>query len=433
MTEAVTIDKLVYGGEGLGRLPSGEVIFVPWSAPGDTVTVTCHTGSRPLRGEILEPIAVSPLRAEPPCPVFGACGGCQWQHIQPAYQREWKQRIVTESLSRLGKLPDVPVLETLGSDETAWHYRNRVQWEVDTASDELGARDFRLGYYRAGSHEVVEFDQCWIIPAPLNAVAACLRDYVHQNPAVSSALLRVEAMLNREGQVLLVLEGELHARLNALIKAVSETCPAVLGVVHREKSRGKTRLRVLSGQGYLTETLGGLTFKVSAGSFFQTNPAGAEAILQTLSRWLLPDSHSLLDLYAGVGTFALALKDRFPRIVAVESSPHALQDAHDNIAHHGVAHVEMKTGDARRVLAALSEDFDVAVLDPPRAGCPKEILDWVSQHVQKQVLYVSCNPTTLARDLRILADQGWRIEAVQPIDMFPQTYHIEAVANLLRP
>lgn len=128
MTEQVSIEKLVYGGEGLGRLPSGEVIFVPWSAPGDTLNVERQAGSRPMKGEIREVLTPAPLRAQAPCSVFGTCGGCQWQHIQPAGQREWKRRIVTESLSRLGKLPDATVLETLGSDDTAWHYRNRVQW-----------------------------------------------------------------------------------------------------------------------------------------------------------------------------------------------------------------------------------------------------------------------------------------------------------------
>lgn len=432
MPETVTIEKLVYGGDGLGRLPSGEVVFVPWSAPQDVLSVDPEPGSKPLKGQIVELQTPSPLRADPPCSVFGVCGGCQWQHLQPASQRLWKQKVVEESLSRLGKLPGVPVLDTMGTDDGSWHYRNRVQWEVDTETEELGARDFRLGYYQAGSHDVVEFDHCWIIRQPLNEVAECLRRFIHENPAVSSALLRVEAMINREGQVLLVIEGELHARLNTLIKQLDEECPGVIGVAHLEKERGRTKVRVLSGQGFLQETLGGLSFKVSAGSFFQTNLDAAERILALLGEWLIPDADSLLDVYAGVGTFAVSLKDRARRIVAVESSPQAAQDATDNIAAHQAEHIDLRTGDARRVLTALDEDFDAVILDPPRAGCQKEILEWIGKHVRRQVLYVSCNPATLARDLRILADQGWRVEAVQPLDMFPQTYHVEAVARLSR-
>ena len=435
----VTIEKLVYGGDGLGRMVSGEVVFVPWSAPGDEAELLLNYESKPLKGHIGSLLKSSDLREKPPCSVFGECGGCHWQHIQPVHQRDWKGKIVEESLSRLGKLSGFNLLPTIpggdGGGESgqgnAWHYRNRVQWEIDTASDDLGAQDFRLGYYASGSHDVVEFDHCWIIPEALNDLANCIRKFVRENPSVSSALLRIEAFINRENEVFLTVEGELHARLNSLIKSITSECANIVGVAHQEKVRGRTRVRHLSGQDHLMQTLGGKSFRVSAGSFFQTNFDAAELILKTIDEWLIPDADTLLDIYAGVGTFSVCLKDRARRIVAVEASPSAIVDAQEN-AKANDADIEVRAGDARKILTPDKDEFDVAIIDPPRGGCQPELIAWLATHVQKQILYVSCNPTTLARDLRLLVDQGWQIEAVQPIDMFPQTYHVETVVNLRR-
>ncbi|HEY9688039.1 MAG TPA: 23S rRNA (uracil(1939)-C(5))-methyltransferase RlmD [Coleofasciculaceae cyanobacterium] len=419
----INIDKLVYGGDGLGRLGSGEIIFVPWSAPGDRLKVQPLAGSqKPARGRIAEILETGPERTTPPCSVFGTCGGCQWQHLNPSAQRMWKRDIVAESLQRIGKLPDVQVLDTIGSDEATWHYRNRVQWDV-------GPRG-QLGYCQASSHDVVAFDHCWIIPEPLNRIADWLQEKFQSDTALATRVKRIEAFVNRKEQVLVTLEPIQDQELNRLAAALKSAFPEIIGIV--SMAEGRPEPKVLQGQAFLTETLGGHTFCISAGSFFQTNLEAAERMLAVMDEWLLPDSGSLVDLYAGVGVFAIHFSDRFKRVLAVESAKTALNDARQNIILVPAPHVAVKSGDVSRVLGNLSESFDVAIVDPPRAGCRPEVLDWLNRQVQRQILYVSCNPTTLARDLKTLAEGGWQVQAVQPIDMFPQTYHMETIVNLTR-
>jgi 23S rRNA (uracil1939-C5)-methyltransferase len=419
----IGIEKLVYGGDGLGRQESGEIMFIPWSAPGDRLKVQPLPGSqKPARGCIEEIIEAGPERTTAPCSVFGTCGGCQWQHLNPDAQRRWKRDIVTESLQRIGKLPDIQVLDTIGSDESAWHYRNRAQWDV-------GPRG-RLGYCQASSHDVVAFEHCWIIPEPLNRIADWLQDKFKSDTALATRVKRIEAMVNRQGKMLVTLEPVQDQELNRLAAALKAAFPEIIGIV--SMAEGRPEPKVLQGQSFLTETLGGNTFCISAGSFFQTNLEAAERMLSVIDTWLLPDTASLVDLYAGVGVFAIRFADRFKRVLAIESAKTALNDARQNIILAPAPHVAVKSGDVSRVLGNLAESFDVAIVDPPRAGCRPEVLDWLNRQVQRQIIYVSCNPTTLARDLKTLTESGWQVQAVQPIDMFPQTYHVETIVNLTR-
>lgn len=433
-TFELTIEKLVYGGDGLGRRPEGEVLFVPWSVPGDRLRVFKEPGNqKPVRAGVEAVLSASPDRIEPQCEAFGVCGGCQWQQMTPAYQRDWKRKIVEESLQRIGKLENVTVSDVIGSDDNAWRYRNRVQWDIAPAGDTWNdITRYRLGYCQSQSHEVIEFTDCLIMPEPLNKLALWLRDILQQTPELTSGLLRIEAFCNQAGDILLSFHGEKHGGFRKLAETIRADFTDVVGVVHFDSAIKYAKGRILSGVGFLTEDLAGRRFRVSAGSFFQTNAQGAQAIIQQLQQWMPQETESLLDLYAGVGTFALCLQNHAQRIVAIESSETAMADAQDNIRRSNAQHITLKTGDARRVLSALQEDFDAAILDPPRAGCTPEVLQWLSQHVKTRLLYVSCNPTTLARDLKLLTAQGWQIQAVQPIDMFPQTYHVETVVHLTR-
>lgn len=415
-TLQIGIEKLVYGGDGLGRLESGEVIFVPWSAPGDKLEIARLSGKqKPAKGQIIQTVSPGPERQQPPCSVFGTCGGCQWQHITPAAQREWKRKIVQESLERLGKLKDINVLPTIGSDETAWHYRNRVQWEV---------RDGVLGYHGVDPQAIVRFDHCWNIPEDLNKLADWLAADFREDPP--GGITRFETFINSDNQILLSLYGEPDEYHKPFSQSLREEFPNVLGLVYLPEGE------ILSGEGSITETVAGKRYQVSAGSFFQTNRLATEALLSVMEEMLEPQLNGLLDLYAGVGVFALHFKDRASRILAIEGSERAMTDAAENCRTHHAEHVSLKTGDVQKVLRELRDDFGTAIIDPPRTGCQPEILTWLSKHIMTQLIYVSCNPTTLARDLKILTEAGWRVESVQPIDMFPQTYHIETVVNLRR-
>jgi 23S rRNA (uracil1939-C5)-methyltransferase len=426
----LTIEKLVYGGEGLARTSEGEVIFVPLSAPGDVMEAERLAGrQKPARASMRQLLSPGPDRVEPACDIFGQCGGCQWQHLSLHAQRDWKQKMVTESLVRLGKLPDVTVASTLSPQTDGWQARNRVQWELvpDTASQTC-----KLGYHAAESHTVVEFNHCPIIPAPLNQLAQRLRELAQQTPQIAAHRFRVEAFISSDERMLLIFTGEKNGALRPLAEQLMQDFPALEGVCWVDSQQKEAHPKPIAGQSSLQFALAGNQYRVSAGQFFQTSYAGAEVLLQVLDHWLSPSVTSLLDIYAGVGLFSVHRAKRTQRVLAIEAAPGAEADALENFALNGITNVAWKTGDARQALRTLNEDFEVAIVDPPRGGCQPEVLDWLSTHIEKQLIYVSCNPTTLARDLKHLVAQGWRIEAVQPVDMFPQTYHVETLVNLFR-
>lgn len=424
----VTVEKLVYGGEGLARLESGEVVFIPWSAPGDELNIQTIAG-KPLRGSIQRILSASPNRVEARCQVFTRCGGCNWQHLNGDTQRDWKTRIVQESLQRIGKLPaDTVVLPTIGSDASAWEYRNRAQWDVDAH----GPNGPKLGYHAAGSSEIVEFDHCPIIPEGMNAIALAIRGLLRQKPALASGLKRIEAVRNQQGQALIILESVNRKATETLAHALSGTIENLTGVSYRNHFKPNAPLVSLLGQNHLAETLRDKNYRISAGSFFQTNLHGANQLLEILEKAINPEASTMLDLYAGVGVFALHFASRMSRVLAIESAPSAIEDARENLKLNQAKNIELQRGDARLALQSLKENFDVAIVDPPRAGCSPDVLNWLNQRLQQQLLYVSCNPTTLARDLKTLVASGWKVDFVQPVDMFPQTYHIECVAKLSR-
>jgi 23S rRNA (uracil1939-C5)-methyltransferase len=428
------IEKLVYGGEGLARTPEGEVIFVPFSAPGDHLQVDRIPGkSKPPKAAVRSILTASQERTTPVCADFETCGGCQWQHLTLNAQRAWKRNIVAESLTRLGKLPDVQVLETIGSDEPHWLHRNRVQWEIDMAGDELSAQPvYKLGYYQAQSHDVVEFSQCHSIPDSLNQLAMQLRALIQQDSALASGLLRAEAFISPNQEILLTLESEKKPTLKALADQLLEAVPTLKGVCRLEPNQKDAMPKHLAGDSVLTFELVGKSYQVTAGSFFQTNYAGAEALLNTIDSVLPAQMDSLLDVYAGVGLFSVHFAKRAMRVMAIESSHSAEADAQENFYLNEITNVHWKNSDARLAVRNLNEKFEVAIVDPPRAGCQSEVLSWLSENIEKQLVYVSCNPTTLARDLKTLVANGWTVDTVQPIDMFPQTYHVETVVSLSR-
>lgn len=432
----LTIEKLIYGGEGLARTPEGEVIFVPFSAPEDIVNVERVRGSaKPAKATISNILTPSGERIKPACSVFGECGGCQWQHLSITSQRAWKQAIVMESMNRIGKFPDVTVLPTLAVGADGWQSRNRVQWEIEPEGDELAqAPVHKLGYYQAQSHDIVEFDQCHVIPDALNQLALRLRQLMRENASLASGLLRIEAFIGPApaNEILLTLSGEKNQALSPLAEQLMQEFPAIQGVCYLDSGKKDATPISLAGDSALEFGLAGNQYRVSAGHFFQTSYAGAEALLHILEQCLPESMSSLLDVYAGVGLFSIHFAKRTQRVLAIESSPSAEADAHENFSLNDIVNVAWKTGDARQSLRALNEKFEVAIVDPPRGGCQPEVLSWLGQHIEKRLVYVSCNPTTLARDLKLLVAQGWNIDMVQPVDMFPQTYHVETVVSLSR-
>jgi len=397
---------LGYGGEAVGEY-QGQVIFVPLGIPGETVRVELtEVRKRYARARLLEVLDPSPERVAPRCRYFGFCGGCHWQHIAYSAQLRFKRELLTSQLQRLGKQSHPPVRPVIGMDDP-WAYRNHVQLTMHPQEG--------LGYQALRSHEVVAVDECRIIHPLLEELWAALELDPEGPPRVS---LRAGV---GTGEQLILFEGDEdeppELELDVPVSCVYQG-PRGIPIV-------------MAGESYYCERLAGRTFRVSAPSFFQVNTAQAERMLEVVRGHLAPQAHErLLDAYCGVGTFALSLATQVAHVTGIESSPWPIGDALANCADQDT--VGFIQGNVEEVLPSLAASYDGLILDPPRAGCAPTALEALARCGASRIVYVSCDPATLARDVAHLATSGYELVEVQPIDMFPQTYHLESVALLRR-
>lgn len=401
------IESLAHLGAGIAR-DGGKVVFVPYTAPGDLVRARMvEEKSRFARAALEEVLEPSPHRVDPLCPYFGDCGGCQWQHVDYATQIRYKARIVAEQLEHVGRLPGVDVRETVGMAEP-WGYRNSARLTVGP--------DGALGFQRFESHEVVAIEDCLILHPLLRDL---LRTLDVEFPELRALTLRAGT---RTGERMIVLEtaGDEPPEMEVDIPV---SCALAL-----EDGSAAT----LIGETAIHEEVGGRRYRISPTSFFQVNTEGAERLVAIVTEALEPQAgERLLDLYCGVGLFGLALAGRVGEVVGVESAPSAVQDAVVNA--EGLDNVTLVEGPAEEALDVLEGAFDLAVVDPPRGGIHPTALRALVEKHPRRIAYVSCEPTTLARDCAELVRADYRLRWVQPVDMFPQTYHIEAVALLEAP
>ncbi len=418
----LTIDKLVHGGDGFGRLESGEVVFVRGAVPGDVLEVALKKGpGKTKRGVIQRIITPSPDRL----PVEHPSVECDWEHIKLPVQRFWKRQIVEETLNRLGRLPDVSVAPLLASEGegSSTGYRNKARLFVKDKPEEPG---IQIGYFKHGTHQVAPLTHCLSMPESFLKLVHYLQEHLPKETGIESIQMRQ----NEKEEMVLSLIGDSFKTqtLDTLLPKLLETFPELVGVDHLAGGKQFG----LHGRGYLVFELGTKQFQVSSPSFYQVNTNALPLIMNQLEQWLPEKMTSLWDLYAGVGTFAIYFKDRTEKLLAIENSKIAVSDGHFNIERNDSPALSLRLGNAEKVLKDLDQDVDVVILDPPRAGCHKDVITWVNEHVKKQLIYVSCDPATLARDLRQLVAKGWKVEAIQPVDMFPHTHHVETLVNLSR-
>jgi 23S rRNA (uracil1939-C5)-methyltransferase len=443
----IAIDDLAFGGQGVGRA-GGYVVFVPGGLPGDRLTVTMTDArARFGRAEIEVVEEASPHRVTAPCPYFGRCGGCRLQHMAYEAQLSFKEKQVRDCLQRLGRLgefdlrPIVPAPEIFG-------YRNKMEFTVTGAT---GAP--RIGLHEAARYDVVlDIERCLLQSDTMNVL---LDEVRHQARArqlsvydqqSGEGLLRFVTL--REGQrtgeamVNIVTAapdvGGLAPVAEALRARVPATTSVVLNVNGKKASVAVgTEEHLLHGRDHITERLDDVAFQVSANSFFQTNTRQAERLFAIVADAAgLTGGETLMDLYSGTGAISLLLARRCRRVYGIEVAEAAVADAVRNAAANDIAHCTFLAGEVRHVLPALIADgvrADVVVADPPRAGFHPKALRALAALAAGRIVYVSCNPATLARDLGDLAQNGYRLEWVQPVDMFPHTPHIEAVARLTKP
>lgn len=435
----LTLEKPVYGGDCLAHTEAaggkaGKAVFVPLTLPGETVVARVMEDKRSFaRAELEEIVVPSPQRIAPSCTHFGACGGCHYQHANYPEQLAWKRQILQETLTRAGvSLPaEIAVLAAEGESE-AWDYRNRIRVAL--------TRDGRFGYRGWRSHEVIPIGEC-PIAAPLlfraaEAVAAFLG---HDSTPVP--ITEIELFTNHDASRLLVTlfceealrGGTQQPELESWLSRLQASLPVAATGLRLQMEDGSLQPNILASVGLesMTYSAAGFDYRVDHGAFFQVN------------RWLIDNFAALVtneqsgklawDLYAGVGLFARRLAGSFDEVIAVESAPASLAALRQNLAGTVGRPFSSTTLDyLRRNREEREPRADLIVLDPPRAGLGDEVTSLLNAIHAPRIVYVSCDPATLARDLRALTLERYRIDSVTQVDMFPQTFHLETVVKLSR-
>jgi 23S rRNA (uracil1939-C5)-methyltransferase len=442
----LAIDDLAFGGEAVGRV-NGYVVFVRGGVPGDRLRVrVTETRARYGRAAIEAVSIPSPHRVAAPCPYFGRCGGCRLQHIAYEAQLAFKARQVRECLTRLGAAGAFELRPILAAPQP-YGYRNKMEFTVAGGVDGP-----RVGLHEAERYDaVLDIERCLLQSDTMNALLDEVRRQVRArgltvwDQASEQGLLRFVTL--REGQrtgdamVNFVTAAPDVETLGPVAEALRARVPATASVVLNVNAKKAavavgTEEHVLLGRDHIAESLGGLRFQVSAGSFFQTNTVQAERLFALVAEACeLAGAETVVDLYSGTGAISLGLARRCRQVYGIEVAPAAVADAIRNARANGIENCTFLAGEVRHVLPALVRDgvrAEVVVADPPRAGFHPKALTALVALAPARLVYVSCNPATLARDVGDLLGQGYRLEWVQPVDMFPQTPHIEAVARLRR-
>jgi 23S rRNA (uracil1939-C5)-methyltransferase len=377
-TEAtLTIEKLVYGGDGLARL-DGKVVLIPYVLPGEVVRSEIDRSKNDLfRGKVLELIMPSPSRVTAECPYFLRCGGCQYQHIDYSVQVQQKRAILREVLQRVGKIEVADEIDVVAGEP--WHYRNRIQLHIDRS---------QVGYFEHGSHKLCSIDHCPIA-----------------SPTLNNAIPK------------------LNAQVTATVELFTNETEVQVNVLDRVPRSALTALQAVGVSGPMEHA----GFQVSRNSFFQVNRFLIDRLLEVALTG--SEGDLALDLYAGVGLFAVSLAQRFKKVIAVESSRSAFSDLEHNIQNRSLPITgENKT--TEDYLAAYEGHPDLILADPPRSGLGKHVVKELLRIRAPLLTIVSCDPATLARDLQGLLADAYRIEKITLVDLFPQTFHIEAVVHL---
>lgn len=442
----VTIDNHGSEGEGVAHV-DGFALFVPGAIAGEEVRVRIDD-IKPsyARGSIVDVVRRSDERVAVGCALYGDCGGCQLLHMSYGAQLEMKRQRVADALRRIGGIGGVAVEPTLGMDKP-WDYRNKVQYPVGLAAD----RQIVAGCFRRGTHDVVSTEGC-LIQHPLNtsvmnAVIATARRYGLSvyNEITGRGFLRYVLVKTARGagsaMVVLVTADDKFPKGKDYATDLARAVPEIASVVQNvNTSRGNRVLgprdKVLWGAPYIVDDLDGLKFRISASSFYQVNPEQTVVLYrEAVAAAGLSGSETVLDAYCGVGTLALFMARAAREVYGIEVAAGAVSDARTNAELNGITNARFIAGRVEAVLPELVADglsFDVAVLDPPRAGCDSAVLTALAESGVRRIVYVSCNPATMARDAGALAGLGFAVERVQPVDMFPHTFHVETVTLMSR-
>ena len=437
----VKIEKLSNLGLGIAKV-DGYVIFVPNSCPGDTVKIkVLKKNKNYANAEIIEIVAPSDKRVESFCKMQKVCGACQLQFIDYDEQLRIKKEIVQDTMRSIcGK--EIEVRDVIPSPEIK-EYRHKIQYPIGQTKE---SKRILAGYYKTGTHELVNIKHCPIQPEYCDKII----DYIRTNAKIDGynesshkgelrhVVIRTSNANKNSLVILVVNSDDVSHEIKELCKGIYKDLKNIAGVGVNFNTK-KTNLilgnktEIVCGEDYIEEDLCDKTFKVGVNTFFQVNPLSADNIFRYIKKYISEnfDKPTILDAYAGITAFGICMSDISSKVVSIEEVKDSVELAKKIVKENGIGNIELHQGDAGEFLAtetALGRQFQITLLDPPRKGCSLNSLDYALKLTEKKIIYVSCNPATLARDLKYLIEHGAIVEYIQPFDMFPHTYHIENVA-----
>ena len=442
----LSITSATAEGSGVGKTDDGIAVFVPLSAVGDELSVRILKVKKTYAfGKIEEILTPAASRVLPDCPHFSKCGGCVWRHISYEEECRVKRQKVADAVERIGGIHTI-INPILGSEQTR-RYRNKAQLPVGLS----GEGKLQMGFYAFHSHRIIDCADCALQPAVFADVMRITRDFMVQTAndvydertgkgRLRHLYIRLGEVTN-ELMVCFVVNGNGLKQEDLLVKMLREELPNLKTVVvnsNREKTNVilGNKNRTVYGDGFITDVLCGLKFKISPFSFWQVNRAQAERLYRLARRYAsLSEGDTLLDLYCGTGTIGLSMAADCKELIGVEIIPDAVRDAEYNAAVNSICNARFLCADAPAAAEQLESEGvhpDVIVLDPPRKGCGEELVRTIGKMSPKRVVYVSCDPATLARDLKFFTEIGFQTREVTPVDMFPRTAHVETVVLLSR-
>ena len=447
------IEKMAFGGPGIGFV-DGFVLFVPKSAPGDKLRVKVYKKKKDYaEARIVEILEPSPARIAPPCTYYPYCGGCQWQHIDYEYQLQYKAGLIREALDKMVGLDSVKIDEIIPSEMVAG-YRNKMEFsfssrrwalpqEMPLSKEE---KSFAIGLHLPGTfNKVIDISWCLLQPEEANQILGVVREQAKKSglPAYDIKshqgfwryLTIRHSVAFGEWMVNIVSSEENPPVMKSLADNLLQAVGNIKSIVNNvSKKRAGVAIgdyeTVVWGEATIKEKIGHYVFQISANSFFQANTKGAETLYQIVDRYAgLTSRETVLDLYSGTGTIALYLAPRAQKVIGIEINKAAVADANRNREINGIENVSFLQGDIRDQLPLLREVPDILIIDPPRAGMHKDVAKHIAERAVPKLIYVSCNPVTMARDLSLL-NNSYELVEIQPVDMFPHTYHVETVGLL---
>lgn len=424
------IERLVYGGKGLGR-HNNMVVFVPDVITGEKVLVEVRTRKKDYaEAELIEIIKPSPHRITPACPIYHECGGCQWMHMDYPFQVQAKREVVAETLKRGLKTEDIAVPPLIPSS-TPLNYRQRVQFKVQYENG-----SYQIGYYKRETHQLVDVDECLLLRPLLNKALKKIRLLLNSGKITQLTNLKELHMHcssdERAIAFILYADGISKDKIENLFKEIKETVSEAAGIIFIDKYKK----RIIAGNPFIEEELQGISFRISADSFSQIDWEQNKSLVKLALDYIGDKQYNNgLDLFCGIGNFTLFIAKNADNVIGIDSGKTAIDDAEYNSKKNLIKNIRFMYNDVKYRMASLLAEgscFDLVLIDPPRNGVGKESVNLIAGFQPSKIIYISCNPVTLSRDIVYFKAKGYEIKRLQAVDMFPQTYHIETVAELVK-